>query len=54
VAGVAAWLRHLASPEHPAGHTIVATTGEHYDAEFQGVVTRQLLAVATMLMATQS
>jgi hypothetical protein len=54
VAGVAAWLQHLASPEHPGGHSIVATSGEHYDAEFQGVVTRQLLAVATVLMATQS
>jgi hypothetical protein len=54
VAGVAAWLQHLASPEHPGGHSIVATTGEHYDAEFQGVVTRQLLAVATVVMATQS
>jgi hypothetical protein len=54
VAGVAGWLQHLASPEHPGGHGIVATTGQHYDAEFQGVVTRQLPAVATVLMATQS
>jgi hypothetical protein len=54
VAGVAAWLQHLGSPEHFGRNSIVATIGQHYDVEFQDVVTRQLLAMATVLTGAQS
>jgi hypothetical protein len=54
VAGVAAWLQHLGSPEHSGRNSIVATIGQHYDVEFQDVVTRQLLAMATVLTGAQS
>jgi len=54
VAGVTAWLQHLASPEHPGGDSVVATIGHYYDVEFQDVVTRQLLAMAAVLMGAQS
>jgi len=53
VTGVAAWLQHLGSPEHSGRESIVATVGQHYDVEFQDVVTRQLLAVAAVLMGAQ-
>jgi hypothetical protein len=54
VAGVAAWLQHLASSGHPGGHSIVATIGQYYDVEFQDVVTRQLLAMAAVLTGAQA
>jgi hypothetical protein len=50
VTGVAAWLQHLGSPEHSERDSSVAMIGQHYDVEFQDVVTRQLLAVAAVLM----
>ncbi len=53
VAGVAAWLQHLGSPEHYGRDSIGATIGQNYDVEFQDVVTRQLLAVAAVLMGAQ-
>jgi hypothetical protein len=52
--GVAAWLQHLGSPEHSGRDSIVTTIGQHYDVEFQDVVTRQLLAVAAVLVGTES
>jgi hypothetical protein len=54
VAGVAAWLQHLGSPEHSGRDSIGATIGPHYDVVFQDVVTRQLLAAAAVLMGAQS
>jgi len=54
VTGVAAWLQHLGSPEHSGRESIVATVGQHYDVEFQDVVTRQLLTVAAVLMGAES
>ena len=54
VAGVAAWLQHFGSPEDSGRDSIVATIGQHYDVEFQDVVTRQLLTVAAVLMGVQS
>jgi hypothetical protein len=47
-------LQHLGSPEHFGRNSIVATIGQHYDVEFQDVVTRQLLAMATVLTGAQS
>jgi hypothetical protein len=54
VAGVAAWLQHFGSPEHSGRNSIVAMIGQHYDVEFQDFVTRQLLAMAAVLMGAQS
>jgi hypothetical protein len=47
-------LQHLGSPEHSGRNSIVAKIGQHYDVEFQDVVTRQLLAMATVLTGAQS
>jgi hypothetical protein len=49
VAGVAAWLQHLGSPEHSGRDSIGAMIGQPYNVAFQDVVTRQLLAMAAVL-----
>src|SRR5258707_13707377 len=40
VAGVAAWLQHLGSPEHSGRNSVDATIGHHYDVEIHGGRTR--------------
>jgi hypothetical protein len=54
VAGVAAWLTHLAEPEHPGGRSIVASIGEYYDTDFHSAVVRQFFKAAAVLRRTQS
>jgi hypothetical protein len=54
VAGVAAWLTHLAAPEHPGGRSIVAGIGEYYDTDFHAAVVRQFLNAAAVLQGKHS
>jgi hypothetical protein len=51
VAGVAAWLTHLAEVEHPGGRSIVASIGEYYDTDFHATVVQQFLNAAAVLRA---
>ncbi len=53
VAGVAAWLTHLAAPEHPGGRSIVASIGEYYDTDFHAAVVQQFLNAAAILRTKQ-
>src|SRR5215470_9615647 len=53
VAGVAAWLTHLAELEHPGGRSIVASIGEYYDTDFHAVVVQQFLNAAAVLRRKQ-
>ena len=53
VAGVAAWLTHLAAPEHPGGRSIVASIGEYYDTDFHDAVVQQFLNAAAVLRTKQ-
>ena len=53
VAGVAAWLTHLAAPEHPGGRSVVASIGEYYDADFHAAVVQQFLNAAAVLRTKQ-
>jgi hypothetical protein len=54
VAGVAAWLTHLAEPEHPGGRSIVASIGEYYDTDFHAAVARQFFNAAAVLRGKES
>lgn len=54
VAGVAAWLTHLAEPEHPGGKSIVASIGEYYDADFHATVVQQFFNAAAVLRGKYS
>jgi hypothetical protein len=54
VAGVAAWLTHLAEPEHPGGRSIVASIGEYYDTDFHAVVVQQFFSAAAVLRGKHS
>jgi hypothetical protein len=53
VAGVAAWLTHLAELEHPGGRSIVASIGEYYDTNFHATVVQQFLNAAAVLRTKQ-
>jgi hypothetical protein len=53
VAGVAAWLTHLAEPEHPGGRSIAASIGEYYDTDFHAAVVQQFLNAAAVLRREQ-
>jgi hypothetical protein len=48
-ASVAAWLMHLALPEHPDGKLPVAAIGEYWDEGFHATVARQLQAATAVL-----
>ena len=54
VAGVAAWLTHLAEPEHPGGKSIVASIGEYYDTDFHAAVVKQFFNAAAVLRGKHS
>jgi hypothetical protein len=54
VAGVAAWLTHLAEPEHPGGRSIVAGIGEYYDTDFHAAVAQQFFNAAAVLRGKHS
>jgi hypothetical protein len=54
VAGVAAWLTHLAEPEHAGGKPIVASIGEYYDAAFHAAVVQQFFNAAAVLQGKHS
>jgi hypothetical protein len=54
VAGVAAWLTHLAEPEHPGGKSIVASIGEYYDTDFHAAVVQQFFSAAAVLRGKHS
>jgi hypothetical protein len=54
VAGVAAWLTHLAEPEHPGGKSIVASIGEYYDTDFHTAVVQQFFNAAAVLRGKHS
>jgi hypothetical protein len=49
VAGVAAWLTHLAELEHPGGRSIVASISEYYDTDFHATVVQQFRNAAAVL-----
>jgi hypothetical protein len=53
VAGVAAWLTHVAEPEHPGGRSIIASIGEYYDTDFHAAVVQQFLNAAAVLRRKQ-
>jgi hypothetical protein len=54
VAGVAAWLTHLAEPEHPGGRSVVASIGEYYDTDFHAAIVQQFLNAAAVLRGKHS
>jgi hypothetical protein len=53
-AGVAAWLEHLASPEHFEGESIVLVLGEYSNAELREKMVSQFVTVAAVLRAARS